>query len=567
MTKVNIGKNEGKEVSFDLDVLLRTRLLIQASSGQGKSWLLRVLAEQAFGKVQTIIIDVEGEFPTLREKYDFVLVGKGGETPADTRSAALVAHKLLELNASAVCDLYEMKASDRHRWVKLFLEAMIDAPKNLWHPVLVIVDEAHIFAPEKGAGESEASDAMIGLATRGRKRGFCAVFATQRLGKLRKDAAAELLNVMIGGTFIDVDRKRAADALGIPKNEEHAFFDDMKVMKPGKFWVLGRAISKDRILVDIADVQTKHPESGSSKFSSEPPPAPEKVKMLLPKLSDLPKEAEAKAKTEADLRKELTELKRQLSVRPTLTIPEVKVERIEIPVFQNSELDKLESIAKQFGDLAEQLSTASRDIFNTAKSAKSAPRPTMPVNVNRKPVENRVVSRPSVPVSNNGNGSELPNPQQRILDAIAWMESIGIDTPKQAAVAFLADYTYGGGAFNNPRGALRTSGLVEYVGDSIRMTDDGRQYAHYPDAPLDADELQKHVMGVLPSPHQKILSVLLEKYPEPISKEECASLSGYALGGAFNNPLGRLHTLELVDYPKPGYVVAKSFLFLESNGA
>jgi hypothetical protein len=566
MSKITIGKSQGKDIAFDLDVLQRTRLLIQASSGQGKSWLLRVLAEQAFGKIQIIIIDVEGEFSNLREKYDFVLVGKGGETPADTRSAALVAHKLLELNASAVCDLYEMKASERHRWVKLFLESMIDAPKNLWHPVLVIVDEAHIFAPEKGAGESEASDAMIGLATRGRKRGFCAVFATQRLGKLRKDAAAELLNVMIGGTFIDVDRKRAADALGIPKNEEHAFFDEMKVIKPGKFWVLGRAISKERILIDVADVETKHPESGSSRYSTEPPPAPAKIKALLPSLSDLPKEAEAKARNEQELRKEITELKRQLSARPTLTVPEVKVERVEIPVFQNGELDRLENIAKEIGDFAAQLATSSRDIFKTAQNARSMPRPTMPAPAPRKPVQTFSTPRPSV-IPSNGNSSEaLPNPQQRILDAIAWMESIGIDTPKQAAIAFLADYTYGGGAFNNPRGALRTSGLVEYVGDSIRMTDEGRKYANYPDSPLDADELQKHVMGVLPGPHQKILSVLLEKYPEPISKEQCASLAGYAMGGAFNNPLGRLRTLELVDYPQPGYVVAKPFLFLESEG-
>src|SRR5258707_338635 len=172
MAKINIGTNGTKNIVFDLDVLLRTRGLIQSNSGGGKSWLLRRLAEQAFGKVQIIIIDPEGEFPTLREKYPFVLVGKGGETPADVRSAALLAHKLLELNASAVCDLYEMSYKLRHQWVRLFLEALINAPKNLWHPVLVIVDEAHTFCPEKGKGESEALAAMNDLVSKGRKRGF-----------------------------------------------------------------------------------------------------------------------------------------------------------------------------------------------------------------------------------------------------------------------------------------------------------------------------------------------------------------------------------------------------------
>ena len=65
----------------------------------------------------------------------------------------------------------------------------MNAPKALWHPVLVVLDEAHIFAPEKG--QSEALDAVIGLAALGRKREFCAILATQRISKLHKDVAAE----------------------------------------------------------------------------------------------------------------------------------------------------------------------------------------------------------------------------------------------------------------------------------------------------------------------------------------------------------------------------------------
>ncbi|HKW76866.1 MAG TPA: type IV secretory system conjugative DNA transfer family protein [Terriglobales bacterium] len=209
-----IGSANGKPVGFDLETLIVSRLLIQANSGAGKSYLLRKLIEVLFGRLQVIVIDPEGEFSTLREKFDFVLVGQGGETPAHIGTAAEVAEKLLELQASAVCDLYEMQAKDRHIWVSRFLDALMNAPKKLWHPVVIVVDEAHVFCPEKGAGESIASDGMIDLASRGRKRGFCAVFATQRLAKLRNDAAAELQNVLIGGTFLDVDVKRAAETLG-----------------------------------------------------------------------------------------------------------------------------------------------------------------------------------------------------------------------------------------------------------------------------------------------------------------------------------------------------------------
>jgi hypothetical protein len=58
-----------------------TRLLIQPNSGGGKSWLLRLIAERA--GIKTIVLDYEGEFASLREAVDMLLVGANGELPAD----------------------------------------------------------------------------------------------------------------------------------------------------------------------------------------------------------------------------------------------------------------------------------------------------------------------------------------------------------------------------------------------------------------------------------------------------------------------------------------------------
>src|SRR5437868_15004271 len=110
----NIYLNQS--VSIDLPTLLDTRLLVQANSGGGKSWLLRRLLEQSHGKVQQIVIDLEGEFATLREKYDYVLAGKEGDMPADPRSANLLGRRLLELNVSAIIDLYELPQYERKRF-------------------------------------------------------------------------------------------------------------------------------------------------------------------------------------------------------------------------------------------------------------------------------------------------------------------------------------------------------------------------------------------------------------------------------------------------------------------
>jgi hypothetical protein len=57
----NISLNQS--VRIDLPTLLDTRLLVQANSGGGKSWLLRRLLEQSHGKVQQIVIRPLAERP------------------------------------------------------------------------------------------------------------------------------------------------------------------------------------------------------------------------------------------------------------------------------------------------------------------------------------------------------------------------------------------------------------------------------------------------------------------------------------------------------------------------
>lgn len=554
MKAIVIGKGPKGNVEIDLDILLRTRLLIQGGSGSGKSFTVRRLVEQLFGKVQIIVVDVEGEFSTLRETYDFVLVGKGGDTPADCRSAALVAHRLLELGASAVCDIYEMKPAERHRWVRLFLEALIDAPKNLWHPLVVIVDESHTFCPEKGAGESEASDAMISLATRGRKRGFCAVFATQRLGKLRKDAAAELSNVLIGGTFMDIDRKRAAEVLGVAKSDERKFFDELKVLEPGKFYGLGRAISTDRVLIKVGPVSTTHPEPGSSKHSAAPPPPTERVRKLLPKLEDLPKEAEQKARTEADLKAEIRSLKSELLAAKTSAPKEVvrsvqKVVEKKVQVLKDSQISRIEKIVEKIGKSQQVLELSAKHFSSLVSTVKTQVAPTFQpprltaIPQRREPV--KVV--PFFEDTKNGDSEPLMAGERRMLTVLAQFAP-GARTKSQLGA--LSGYTPSGGTFSNYFGRLkREQYIYESADGSITITEKGMKVFGNspPQGPMSSNDLISMWRGKLLAGERKMLDAAVANYPNPISKEQLGQATGYThTGGTFSNYLGTLRRNALV---------------------
>lgn len=91
--------DSAKKLDVDLPRLVDTRLLIQANSGGGKSWLLRLIAERA--GIQTIVLDPEGEFASLRQAVDVLLIGREGEIPADSRSAGLLARRLIEYKVCA----------------------------------------------------------------------------------------------------------------------------------------------------------------------------------------------------------------------------------------------------------------------------------------------------------------------------------------------------------------------------------------------------------------------------------------------------------------------------------
>jgi DNA helicase HerA-like ATPase len=139
----------------------------------------------------------------------------------------------------------------------VFLNAMFDADREYWYPVLVVVDEAQMFAPSVGGDVSEeirkvSLGAMTNLMCRGRKRGLAGVIATQRLAKLAKNVAAEASNFLMGRTFLDIDMLRAADLLGMDRRTAEMFRD----LKRGSFVALGPALSRRPLRVTIGSVET-----------------------------------------------------------------------------------------------------------------------------------------------------------------------------------------------------------------------------------------------------------------------------------------------------------------------
>lgn len=543
MKKITIGEYVAAAARraaahIDLSVLLGSRLLLQANSGAGKSRALRRLIEQSAGVLQQLVIDPEGEFASLREKHDFVIVaGAGGDVSAHPRTAALLARRLRETRISAVLDISELKADHRHEFTHLFCDALIECPKSLWNPCSVIVDEAQIFAPEKGQGESIACASIIDLATRGRKRGLCLIAATLRISQLHKSVAGELKNRLIGGTSLDVDLKRAAFDLGLSHAEAR---DLLRALLPGHFYAYGPAFghSEPRELV-TGEVFTSHPKVGAQR-AAEPPKPTAAVIAMLPKLADLPKEVEQKAATEKELRKqiadagrEIAEVRRQLAqAQRAPAVPRVDPEALKKAAADNlrrgvqiglgearqAARDTMRKCVALMEQRMEELAVSS---VNAYAQLPALPPATVKVPVAASPAQALkaapVAARPvpAASVSHASNG-ELPKGHAALLALLIQFPD-GLKREQISVMASLARSTR-----DRYIQHLQAQGLatVEPSTDLVLATDEGRAALPNAQALPMGPELQEHWLRRLPDGERSILQILIEAHPNDVPRDE-----------------------------------------------
>lgn len=534
MSTATIGKfiEDGHSFKLDINRLIATRLVVQANSGGGKTWLLRKLIEECHGKVQIIVLDIEGDFSTLREKFDFILAGKGGDIAADPRYAEQLAHKILELKADLIADLYELKPHERIRFVKTFFEAMVNAPKELWHPVIVILDEAHIFAPEKSSAESLA--AVADLESRGRKRGYCLVVATQRPAKIDKDVVAECQNKLIGLGNTDADRERGARELGFT---DKRMILAMRDLEPGQFYAVGPAFSRrGASLIQAGAVQTTHLDSGTGRVKVHTPAPTDKVKKVLSKLVDLPKEAEEELRDRESLRKRVRELERELKTQPKAEMDERQVKL---------ETDRIRrEYENRFTTLRTNLIESVRDVVakykNTADTALGV---TIPRQSSVAHVPRVVTTRVKTIEPTEVDGRTFGQCERKILGFLLMKEGQSFSSTQVGA---MTGYSSGSGGFNNARSNLSKAGLILY--QSGRMTINPNAIDQARDiVGSETPHTLEDWINKLGKCERAIYELLLTDPNIALTKDEIGDRTGYSSGsGGFNNAISHLNTLGLI---------------------
>lgn len=580
-----------KDLSLPLD-LAGEATAILAKRGAGKTNTATVFAEELIREgVQTVILDPVGAWWGIRYGSDGespglqvpVLGGAHGDVPLEQTAGALIADVAVDSGQSLLLDLSDLPSKAAvGRFVTDFAERLFRRKARDHSLLHLILEEADSFAPQKVKGSERMQGAIEQIVRRGRARGLGATLITQRSAVLSKDVLTQADTLVVMRTTGPHDLRAVKEWIDSRGDERGAgVMDSLPSLATGEGWIWN---PENDVLSRVQFRARKTFDSSRTPKAGEHRAEPENAASIdIAALGEKIKATAERVKAEdpRELKTRIRELESELAHKNDVT---VVTETVEVPVF-NGEIENLETLMRQLKLRVDDVAEFQHTIHDSYESLvariaelKGVSNVRSDTRAGRTAARDRSAARPDRGRAERhahrprhrsedaqaAEGFEPTVPQQKVLDALAWLESIELEGERRR-VGFIAGYSPNSGNFNNLLGQLRTASIVDYpkVG-TVELTDAGRALAQAPEETPTTSALHAKVLEKLPGPQRRVLEALLARYPHDASKQEIADEVGYsANSGNFNNILGKMRTLGIIEYPAPGYVRAEDVLFLE----
>lgn len=562
-----------------------------------------------------------------------VLGGDHADLPLEATAGAVIAEFVVEHHAPLILSLRQFSMADQRRFVTDFAERLYALKGKQAHRTALhlVIDEVDEFAAQRiPAGHERMFGAIDRLVRRGRASGIGVTMISQRAAVIHKDILSQAEVLICHQTISPQDRKaleawiEAHDAHG----QRAAFMESLAGLGRGEAWVWSPGWLDLFRRVQIRDRTTF--DSSATPKAGQAPVAPKQLaavdlaalqgrmaatiekakaddpRALKARIVELERlNAQALKAAQAGQRVTLMsagishsdEAKKQ-EVREILTDADRKAIdaftvalRDATQAFLSAEYEGYHNLVPRVRDMLEdgiRSSAARADqrtkavverlkkvgfqrILEKLDRVSVVPPPTSSTPIRFTPERQSTSTGVPRVYGNRHAGDALPGPEQKILNAVAELEVLGLHPADKIQVGLLAGYTnVRSGGFSEPLCRLIAGGhLTSPQPGKITITDTGRAAAVVTAAPSTSDEMQARVLAKLTGPEQKLLGVLLRVYPKVLTKDQLAAACDppytNVRSGGFSEPLGRLNTLGIVRTPARGSVVAAPFLFLEGQ--
>lgn len=578
MRKLSISKT----LKLPVDAVTQ-RISILGKTRSGKSYTAGVIVEEVLkARQQVVILDPKGDWHGLRSSADgksaglsiTIMGGKHGDIPLEPTAGTIVADLVVSEGISLVLDfsLFESKA-DEIRFTTAFLDRFYR--KNT-EPVLLVVDEADVFAPQKPEkNETIMLNRMETICRRGAGRGIGVLLISQRSAALHKGCLSQTELMIAHQTTAPQDRD-ALKAWVVAHGDEdqrEKFLTRITKLKTGTAIVWSPSWLE--IYEEISVRQKETYDSGESPRVGQRRKAPKVLAQVdLERLKKHMAETIEKAKQEDPklLRAEIQKLKAELSAKRPPPAPAPKIVQappqapiiknriVKVPALKKGQITELRKLVERVEKAKSRLgwSTQSLEVsanmisqalgksVDAVERVKQKPQglPTRPINV--PPPQRIQASRkqtPSVEPKNGDGGITLLAGERKMLEVLVQFHP---GTRTKSQLGALSGYTPSGGTFSTYLSTLRKNSLIkDSVGGSIVATEAGLDWfgGDRPPAPTTTEQLLEMWRNKLLAGERKMLDLLVKTYPDPLSKEKLGEGTGYAFtGGTFSTYLSTLRT-------------------------
>lgn len=567
--------SRGLELSVDFAT---QTCAILAQRRKGKTYTASVIAEEMVGEGQPfVVLDPTGAWWGLRSSADgkkaglpvIVIGGQHGDVPLERGAGKLVADLVVDSPAYYVLDLSLTDSNAAQReFATDFAERFYRRKRPGTDPIHLFVDEADMFAPQRPLpGDQRMLGAFEAIVRRGGIRGIGSTLITQRAAVLNKNVL-EQIDVLIVLRVAGPNDRKAIDGYVVSHGTDEQrseLMGSLAALELGEAWIWEPGAD---VFKRVKIRQRRTFNSSATPKAGERHAEPRKLADV-----DLDVLRERMAQTIAKqhaadprhLQRRVKELEAQLA--------NVKPERVEIPVLADDARQALEQGAQAIEAAKQQMIDAIAEASATLTGLveQLGARPAPPARA-PSPPKVAAATAPAAPAHAHDYelGDFRPTPaQQRILNALAMLEAIGVNQAPKVQLALFADASPKSSGYTNNLGALRSAGLIDYPAPgAVAFTEAGRPYGDAGSAPSTVDELHRYVRQLVGGAKARILDALISVYPEALPKAELATRAGASpTSSGYTNNLGSLRSLGLIDYPGAGLVAAQPVLFLEAAHA
>jgi hypothetical protein len=521
--------------------------------GGGKSNGAAVVVEQELeAGVPVVVLDYVGIWYSLRLSRDGkapskfsipVLGGRHGDVALAATAGAVVAEALADRNSSAIIDLSFLSKGDRCRFATDFAEAFFAAKKRNPGPVLLVLEEAQRYIPQRVMpDQARMLGAFEEIAETGRNFGIGMMLISLRPQKLNKDVL-NLSDWVFAYRTNGVHERKALSEWVQEKGADGR--SEMAGELPGLprgtaiVWCPVRRIY-GRYQIPLKQTYDASATPTSAKASVEIKP------LDLGELETAMGKAveDAKANDPRALKAEIASLRKQLAAKPSGPANE---RRVEVPVDPaewraslKEALQRMRSIEENLGAAVPSAKQAVKALESCQGALPSMPerRVFAPVPVARPATAQRL--RPAIA----GKDGDVPSGGlRRMLIALA-------QRPKgltNAQVGVRAGLSSKSGTFATYLGRARSQGWIADDGTTRIITEAGLDALGSFDPLPEGQELAAYWINELGGGASRMLQALVDAYPNELTNAEIGERAGISSGsGTFATYMGRMRSLELI---------------------